>query len=34
MEEKDKLGVLEVVDEVGETGGSGVILGEILCLLF
>ena len=34
FEEEGELGVLETVDEAGETGESGVILGEMLCLFF
>ena len=32
MAEEDKLRYLEAVDKVGETGGIGMIIGEILCL--
>ena len=32
MYEDDELRDLEVVDKVKETGGSGMIIGEILCL--
>ena len=29
-----RVGGFETVDEAGETGESGVILGEMLCLFF
>ena len=32
MAEEDKLRYLEAMDKVRETGGSGMIIGEILCL--
>ena len=34
MEEEKKLEDSEAVEKVRETGGSGMIIGEILCLFF
>ena len=34
MAEENELKDSEAVEKVRETGGSGIIIGEILCLLF